>query len=124
MIQNFLNMRLRIQTITLAASSKSVNLHDLPRLSIHDWDQRDWVWVEVSIGVALAFVVGEDKALEEACVAICFIGTAIGPGFDDSVEAFWKFEFGEGIFEFLGCLDGFDEVVEFSSGRTMSIVLI
>lgn len=117
MIEDLLDVSLAIQSISFAASSESVDLDDLSCLSIHDWDQWQWVRVEVCIGVAFALVVSEDKTLEESCIAIFLFRSTVWPGFYDRVEAFWKFEFCESVFEFLRCLNALYEMIELGTGR-------
>ena len=91
MVQNLLVVSFASQTVTLSTSGKFVNADDLTFVSIHDWDQRKRVSVEVRVGVAVSVVLSKDETLEVTAVLVCEIEASVWPWLDDDFEPFRNF---------------------------------
>lgn len=87
------------QTISLAASRRTIHSNDLLGKSVHDRDQWQGVGVEVRIRVILALVGSKTKTLEVPPILFSVVQATIGPWLDCDLKSWRQVKIFQGFLE-------------------------
>lgn len=79
MVQDTFGVCLAGKTISFSTRSETINPDDLPQVGVHDRDHRQWVSIEVGVGVAVLRVLSEAQSLEVPTVLGAKVETTVRP---------------------------------------------
>ena len=102
-----------MESIAFASGSRTIHTDDLFCRTIHDWNYRQRVGVEVRIFIVLRLVLSENQALHISTVIVGEIQSTVGPGLNDYIKAFRKIKFCQRLLEERRGLATVDKDIEF-----------